>query len=300
MTATFISIDWGGTHLKGICIQGSETSETFELPSSNLRTVSPKELIEICHNLYNLVKKICQPPYIWLIGAAGAGNESVVKMLKSSINTAAGSTQQIEVYPDFLCNHAASLCGEDGILSVNGTGSILFGTHKNKVIRIGGWGYLFDTTPSGGYFGKKYLEAVLMGTDNHPDFEYYTKNYSDIEKKTPNSQEILNQIYTIPSIQNFFGQYSRRLTEAYDQNEPYAVETIDNSIENLSQSIAHLLSQLSLEETKITGSGGLWDNWPRFKDLVLSSFIKKGLQLQWYDNKKPLVYGPMYYYARSK
>ena len=300
MTPNYVSIDWGGTSLKGICLSGTRVSEIFELPSGNIRTLSDKEMINICQELYELVRQIYPPPYKWLIGASGAGSQSIASLVKKGINMATGFTQDIEVYPDFLCNHAACLSGADGILSVNGTGSILFGVNGEKNIRLGGWGYLFDKEPSGAYFGKKYIEAVLMGYEGNPGFEYYSEKYVGPNGEKAIRHEILNQIYTSPSIPNYLGKYAIRLTDAYDCGEPYAIKTIQESIEKLSNSIAYLALKLGLSKVKFAGSGGLWDNWPNFKNLILTSCQKKGLQLEWHDKSMPLVYGPMYYYSRSK
>lgn len=296
---SYISIDWGGTNLKGIVCANGEVSEVFELPSGNIRTVQNQQLMKICQNLYQLVTELSDPPYKWLIGAAGAGNQSVINLLKVAITMAAGSTQDIEIYPDYLCNHAAALCGSDGILSVNGTGSILFGVNAEKNIRLGGWGYLFDKTPSGAYFGKKYIEAVLMGFEGHKDYEYYYNTYIGPNGEKANRHEILGQIYSSPSAQNYLGIFSKYLTEAYDANEPKAKAIIDSSIKSLSESIAYLALELELSKPKISGSGGLWDNWAPFKNLVKTACQTRGLQLEWQERNMPLVYGPLYHYYRT-
>lgn len=295
---SYISVDWGGTNLKGIVCSNGEVSEIFELPSGNIRTIHNQQLMKICKDLYQIVRELCDPPYKWLIGAAGAGNQSVINLLKVAITMAAGSTQDIEIYPDYLCNHAASLCGSDGILSVNGTGSILFGVNGDKNIRLGGWGFLFDETPSGCYFGKKYIESVLMGFEDHKDFKYYSDTYIGPNGEKANRHEILGQIYSSDSPQNYLGKFSRFLTDAYDTNEPNAKEIIDTSVKKLSEAIAYLALELELSKPRITGSGGLWDNWAPFRGLVETACKARGLNLEWQERSMPLVYGPLYHYYK--
>ena len=298
MNRTYVSIDWGGTHLSGVILTPDKRTKEFELPSCNLKIVSDENLFQICKNIIKEVKPETNSKITLLIGAAGVSNDKTAERVIKTFNSITDSIDNIEVYPDFLCNHAAFLNGEAGILSINGTGSILFGVSGKKQIRLGGWGYIFDETPSGGFFGKKYLESVLMGMEGSKDKLFYAQDfrqkYGLIER-----EELLNQIYSAPSIQNYLGKYSKDLISAYESGEPYASEIINKSITKLSSSIKEIISSLELKDPKFCGSGGLWENWKEFKNLLNVSCEKLGVQLIWKGRNISLNFGPLFYYSRT-
>ena len=298
MNRTYVSIDWGGTHLSGVILTPDKTTKEFELPSCNLKIVSDENLFQICKNIIKEVKPETNSKITLLIGAAGVSNDKTAERVIKTFNSITDSIDNIEVYPDFLCNHAAFLNGEDGILSINGTGSILFGVSGKKQIRLGGWGYLFDETPSGAYFGKKYIESVLMAKEGSKTHLYYSEDfknsYGQIER-----EELLNNIYSAPSIQNYLGKYSKDLIKAFEKEEPNAVEIVNNSIAKLSKSISEITSYLELKNPKFCGSGGLWDNWKNFKILLNVSCEKLGVQLVWKNKNISLNFGPLFCYSRS-
>ncbi len=301
MTENFVSIDWGGTHLNGVIFNSIDKAlkkkflKEFELPSSNLKLISDKNLEEICKNIIKIVKQYVDSKIILLIGAAGVSNDKTADRLINSFKQLSDSFEKIEIYPDFLCNHAAYLNGKDGILSINGTGSILFGVNGKKQIRHGGWGYIFDETPSGSYFGKKYIEAVLSGLDGNKSFEYYVNDFKN-NNNFIEREEILNRIYMASSPQNYLGNYSKYLIKAYEANEVYAVETINKSIDRLSKSILDLATYLDLKRVRFCGSGGLWKNWKALKNMLNVSCEKLGVQLIWEENGIPLNLGPFLCY----
>jgi N-acetylglucosamine kinase-like BadF-type ATPase len=298
MNQTYVSIDWGGTHLSGVILTPDKSTKEFELPSCNLKLLTDENLSQICKNIIKEINPKDNSNITLLIGAAGVSNDKTADRVINSFRNLTKSIGNIEIYPDFLCNHAAFLKGEDGILSINGTGSILFGVKGKKQIRLGGWGYLFDETPSGGFFGKKYLESVLMGMEGSKNQLFYAQDfrqkYGLIER-----EELLNQIYSAPSIQNHLGKYSKDLISAYESGEPYASEIINKSITKSSSSIKEIISYLELKDSKFCGSGGLWDNWKNFKNLLNVSCEKLGVQLIWKDKNISLNFGPLFCYSRT-
>ena len=298
MNQTYVSIDWGGTHLSGVILTPDKSTKEFELPSCNLKLLTDENLSQICKNIIKEINPKDNSNITLLIGAAGVSNDKTADRVINSFRNLTKSIGNIEIYPDFLCNHAAFLKGEDGILSINGTGSILFGVKGKKQIRLGGWGYLFDETPSGGFFGYFYLESVLMGMEGKKNQLFYAQDfrqkYGLIER-----EELLNQIYSAPSIQNYLGKYSKDLINAYESGEPYASEIINKSITKLSSSIKEIISYLELKDSKFCGSGGLWDNWKNFKNLLNVSCEKLGVQLIWKDKNISLNFGPLFCYSRT-
>ena len=45
MSLSYVSIDWGGTHLNGAVIRDMETIQEFELPAGNLKILSEEDIL---------------------------------------------------------------------------------------------------------------------------------------------------------------------------------------------------------------------------------------------------------------
>src|SRR5699024_12658171 len=65
-----------------------------------------------------------------------------------------------------LSLHDALPICKDGLVSINGTGSICYGVKDDKVQRSGGWGHLIAADPGSGYYiGYNGLNAVFRAYD---------------------------------------------------------------------------------------------------------------------------------------
>lgn len=56
--------------------------------------------------------------------------------------------------------------GEEGIILISGTGSVLYGYSNRKLIRVGGWGRIIGDEGSGYWIGKRALNLVMKEYDN--------------------------------------------------------------------------------------------------------------------------------------
>ncbi len=55
--------------------------------------------------------------------------------------------------------------GEEGIILISGTGSVLYGYTNNRIIRVGGWGRIFADDGSGFWIGKRALNLITREYD---------------------------------------------------------------------------------------------------------------------------------------
>ncbi len=56
--------------------------------------------------------------------------------------------------------------GDEGIILISGTGSVLYGYSDSKVIRVGGWGRIIGDEGSGYWIGKRALNLVMKEYDS--------------------------------------------------------------------------------------------------------------------------------------
>lgn len=94
--------------------------------------------------------------------------------------------RNIIISSDALTALFGAFGGEEGIILISGTGSVLYGYTENKIIRVGGWGRIFADEGSGYWIGKRALNLI-------------TKEYDEIRagKKRSLLSEVLEEKFGI-------------------------------------------------------------------------------------------------------
>ena len=289
MNQGFVSIDWGGSELKGIY---TGNRREFSLHAGNIRLLDRERLLQICQDIMQAAG-IGNDNTVWLIGAAGADDLAAAKRLEEAVTTAHHACGRVVVKSDYECNHAACLAGNDGILSVNGTGSIIFAKCGQNSARFGGWGYVLDELPSGAWFGRKALEGVLRNLEGFADSricrEVYERRFAIADRRS-----IIDTIYRAASIQQKLGEYAPVLTEAFAAGCPFSANAVSESIAQLLGFFQQAASQTGMNDTiNLCGSGGLWQKWPGMKSMVLKKSEDAGFELRLVSPSKPLCFGPL-------
>jgi N-acetylglucosamine kinase-like BadF-type ATPase len=126
------------------------------------------------------------------IGVAGARYEKDRKKLRKIVSNILGFNNLI-VETDTEIARYGAFGGEDGILLICGTGSILFGKIKNKSYRIGGWGKILGDEGSGYKIGLEALKILTKEFDLKIYNSRLAKNLSS--KFSITDENIINKIY---------------------------------------------------------------------------------------------------------
>jgi len=293
----FVCLDWGGSDITGFCFNSERFLKNFRLPGGNLRILSSEQLEEICRQLLDHTESVRSTQLTWAIGAAGADDINASQRLYSTLKIYFPDAD-INIYSDYVCNHAACLNGQDGILSVNGTGSIVYAALGTFKQRASGWGYLFDELPSGAYFGRKAIEGVLKFIEGQIEFSAFADAFS-IRNGTPDRRIIIDQIYRSRSIQKEIGNYAPILTDAFTSGCSCAKDIIVRSVNNLTDTVQRLIGNHT-GPISFCGSGGLWKNWPALKEMAMEEFDRKNLNLVFTAPQKPLQAGALIHYANDR
>jgi len=104
------------------------------------------ESIEKCINsiLENGGSEECLCIYLGIAGIEVSNNiEKIETLLKEKFCC------KVKGFHDSELAHAAILKGEDGIITISGTGSVSYGLYKGKNNRAGGWGHILGDDGSG-------------------------------------------------------------------------------------------------------------------------------------------------------
>jgi N-acetylglucosamine kinase-like BadF-type ATPase len=78
---------------------------------------------------------------------------------------------------------AGSFEGEEGIILISGTGSVLYGLSAEKIYRIGGWGRVIGDEGSGYWIGKRALNVITREFDEKKFSKSLSKLACNLEKE---------------------------------------------------------------------------------------------------------------------
>lgn len=98
------------------------------------------------------------------IGIAGAREESDRKKLKSAFSKKL-NFRKVYIFTDAMTALYGAFEGEDGIILISGTGSVLYGLANGKITRVGGWGRIIGDEGGGYWIGKRALNLLAKEFD---------------------------------------------------------------------------------------------------------------------------------------
>lgn len=166
----YIGADSGGTKFEMIFADESgKVLKNFRLKGIHYSVAGPQKYSEkITEYIQSAVKKsglnienclgIC-------IGLAGAREESdrtkLVKLFKQKLNV-----RKIIVTSDAMTALIGAFEGNEGIILISGTGSVLYGYYDEVIKRIGGWGRIIGDEGGGYWIGKKALNIAAKEFDS--------------------------------------------------------------------------------------------------------------------------------------
>lgn len=279
-TNWMISLDVGGTHASGIALRLlDEALVPVSCPSRNLRGMGRDELTELVRNIADQIRSCGADPQgaAWLVGCAGARPELDRERWKEAIETAGLVPGEIAVSRDYEANHAAAFACSDGILSVNGTGSVLFGRRTGMERRRGGWGFLLDTTPSGAEFGRLALQQILGAIEGDFSGKSLLAQFrSQFKQMQIDRAAILDWLYADPAAQRRLGEVAPVLTISADEGDQTADALVSASLRRWAADIRALAGDLGFgNRIALIGTGGLWSRWPSFPDRALRTLEER-------------------------
>lgn len=268
----FIGIDGGGT--KTHCVIIDETGKelhTFYGGPSNFLVLGTDPVCETLHNLLQQCGDAVNaaPDEIAgaLLGTTGAGRRSDAEILENAFIAYLEKNKldfgSFRVESDARIALEAAFGGEPGSILIAGTGSIMFGKDASGTIhRVGGFGRFLGDEGSGYVIGKKGLVAVSQEFDGRGTPTLLTKLVKErLSITTPES--LIIEIYT-----NKFDIASAAplVIEAAEQNDPLALQIVEEETDNLVQHIAAMKKKITSSPLKVAFIGGIITNTNIFSD----------------------------------
>lgn len=193
----FVGIDSGGTKAEILISDINNKIISKKIYKAIHYSVCGKE--KVSNHLAGLINKSLEENKLALknckgicIGLAGIRESKDKNDFQKHLSKKIG-LKKIIIESDSVIGLHGAFNGEDGLILICGTGSILFGKLNNKFIRIGGWGWKIGDYGSGYEIGKY---AIKNLTEEYESGIKLSSLSKAIEKKfSINKTTLLKRIY---------------------------------------------------------------------------------------------------------
>jgi len=188
------------------------------------------------------------------IGISGAREKSDKSGLRKRICDILGF-RKIIIESDTVIAQYGAFKGNDGLILICGTGSILHGTINGKPVRIGGWGKIIGDYGSGFEIGKAALKHLASEYDRGKKI---SRLAGEIEKRFSfNRNNIIKKIYH----GNFdLQKVAPLILELAGKKDRDAGAIIDESLNGLIKHIDILTARHRNSKTDIAFTGSIIEN----------------------------------------
>ncbi|HSJ37617.1 MAG TPA: BadF/BadG/BcrA/BcrD ATPase family protein [Planococcus sp. (in: firmicutes)] len=266
-----LGIDGGGTKTSGVVADenGNVYMQVFG-GSSNPNALTREQFEEVLSNLLAELKK--QDPHIFsqlavcFAGMSGVGESGRDAEFTALLKRQLPEKTEVVVRNDAYNALYSGTLGNPGIVQIAGTGAISFGiNYEDKIVRAGGWGYLFDDAGSGYYLGNEALRAVFKNYDGRGPatvltekvLEYFEVSYIP---------DLIGMVYGRDHPRAVIAKLSPIVVDAAAAGDGVAKEIIGKGCEEMMKCIEACHRQLFIpgHPTVIVLSGGVFTNPQQF------------------------------------
>lgn len=149
---------------------------------------------------------------------------------------------------------------QHGVLILAGTGSVAYGINAaGEELQVGGWGWLLGDEGSGYWIGLAALKALTQAFDKHESPSMLREKIFKHLNLT-HEWDIIAWLYQQDIRSERLAQLAPLVLEAASQNDPTAVQIIEQAAQDLAN-FCHIVAQrLKMENPQIAFAGGLLTN----------------------------------------
>ncbi|MFE4814741.1 N-acetylglucosamine kinase [Peribacillus simplex] len=262
-----IGVDGGGTKTEAVAydLEGNKISEG-KAGYGNL-LINEKQAIA---NIIQAIEQ-CMPPmdigscrYICL-GLAGYGGVENPQGIKRALSRAFNAP--FTIVNDGIIAHAALLKGNDGILTISGTGSVSIGIHKGIEKSAGGWGHILGDEGSGYWIAMQAF--IKMTKEEDEGYEYSILTETILKKLGLHSvMELKKFIYS--ATKSEISAFVPLIVQHAEKGDGFSQNVLNQAGYHLSKQTLEVIKKLKLsEDVTIAIKGSILTNIA----LVQSSYI---------------------------
>jgi N-acetylglucosamine kinase-like BadF-type ATPase len=185
---------------------------------------------------------------------------------------------------DALIALSGATCGEPGLITIAGTGSIAFGRNASgKTARAGGWGYVFGDEGGGFYIVRQAVRAALRFEEGWGDPTSLRRMFLDAAAASDINQ-LVHRFYTPEFPRPRLAAFAKLVDDAAENGDAIAREILNEAARELATIAAAVRGQLfeKGELARVAYIGGVFRSCTvlaKFTELVGKSVA-------------PPIYGP--------
>ncbi|MBE6091322.1 MAG: ATPase [Clostridium beijerinckii] len=249
-----IGVDGGGTKTEAVAydFQGNIIITSVK-GFANLLNNREKALNNIVDSIREIMDVLKEDELVDLyLGIAGSEVGDNAKIIKDTIKN--------ELKTDcVLMNDAeialkAMLRGNDGILTIAGTGSIAFGVKNNSSVRCGGWGNLLGDEGSGYKIAIDAIKRMIFEEENSlPKSELTTRIMKRLGAKSIG--EVVTFVYS--STKDEIASLAEIVSILGEEGNKIAEEILVNEGVDLAKTVINVYRKLKFESCSIALVGGV-------------------------------------------
>jgi N-acetylglucosamine kinase-like BadF-type ATPase len=287
MSRYYIGVDAGQTHLEAVLMneEGKIEARGFG-GASHIQGESIGKVFEdsLSEAIRNFSKMEIRAVGAGISGIGIPGKREIIKeVMKEKFQNSS-----IYLDNDAVTSHWSCTEGKKGASIIAGTGSIFYGVHEGKSIKLGGFGYLFGDEGGGVWIG---LTAIRRALRSYEGYDYPTSlvetinNYFNLEQFS----RLVGFIYQhkgVP-VARIAGLAKLVFKEAL-KGDQLSQEIVNQAAKELANNTIHLLKKLTVsrqEEFPVYLLGGIWNAGEAiicpYKDIVHSEFPS----LLWFERQ---------------
>lgn len=261
-----IGIDGGGTKTEFVlCNEHGKVLKRTVLSSSNPIDIG---MDNACNVLKSGITELLDGEIIidGMFAGISGGSVSDNKRIIASYIRETFPTAHFNNGSDAMNVISTGLKEDDGVILIAGTGCCAFARKGNELIRIGGWGYLFDGAGGGYDLGRAAISAVLKAYDDVAPKTVLTELFKS--KMNIDAPKEISRIYA--GGKRYIASFAPLVFMGYKVNDVVSKEILEETIDHWVLIIKKALEKVP-QSKKVALAGSLYKQ----KDIVLPMLKEK-------------------------
>jgi N-acetylglucosamine kinase-like BadF-type ATPase len=271
----YLGIDAGGTKTSAIlCDLSGSILRTCQLGPGNIAVLDRSAISLLIRNILDeLLHGDEISSIVWACCAfAGAGRPEEKANVSELVSTV--GLNQFTIMTDAEIRYYSIFGDQSGILVSAGTGSFcIVKTTDQRLLQIGGWGYLLGDEGSGFDIGRHAIKSVLLDHLNNESPSSFSRKlmvFYGLEKQ----ENLVSVIYSSPNPSKLIASCARFVCDQAEAEDPDALKIVEETTSSLVEyalQAVKLISRTPLGNYKVALAGGIFRN----NSVVYRKFVEK-------------------------
>lgn len=291
-----IGVDGGGTKTEAVAydLEGNALDKSL---TGFANLINGKE--EALNNIVDAIKGLTNKYGLenlkgLYLGIAGAETGNNIDIIKEEINKKIGTTPV--VVNDGELALRAMLKGEDGILTIAGTGSIAFGIKENKSTRCGGWGHMLGDEGSGYKLSIEAIKNMIYEYDNSLEKSKLTIKLME-KLNIKEVDEIIDFVYS--SSKDKIAVGAPIVSMLAEEGDTLAKKILEDEAKALAKTTENVYKKLGFEKCSIGLVGGVVRKSRIFREAFEKALSENINVISFIDDNISAAKGAYYMYKKT-